>query len=160
MPNYLLPIPAKGASPLQHCLKELEGGWQGQGHLAALWQAWPKIAGAELAPHCRPLRLQGSVLWVGVEQPHWLLALRYAKHQLLGALRAAGFSVQRVELEQRMQIPLAALASSESANSWAEHPSRVDSHGSCLCPSCQIPTPGGEIKRWGSCSLCLRQNRN
>jgi predicted nucleic acid-binding Zn ribbon protein len=155
MANYLLPTQAKAATPLQDCLEEL-----GRGQMAALWQAWPKIAGAELTPHCRPLRFQGGVLWVGVEQPHWLLALRYAKHQLLGALRGSGFLVQRLEFEQRRQAPIPPLGSSDVASSWAAHPSRVDIHGSTTCPSCKMPTPAGEIERWRCCSLCLRQKTN
>ncbi|HBU25924.1 MAG TPA: DUF721 domain-containing protein [Synechococcales bacterium UBA8138] len=158
MPNYLQPPRPQPAKALANCLKELEANWHGQAPMAALWQAWPQIAGAELAAHCRPLRIQGSVLWIGVEQAHWLLALRYAKHQLLGALRGAGFPLQRLELEQRVQNPLADLASGDSAASWANHPSRVDVHGIAACPRCEIPTPAGEIKRWGCCSLCLRQN--
>ena len=81
--SVLMPAPRPGASALAQCLKDVEQDWRRDGHLAALWQAWPAIAGPQLAPHCRPLRLQGGILWVGVEQPQLLLALRYSRHQLL-----------------------------------------------------------------------------
>jgi hypothetical protein len=91
--SLLLPAPRPGASGLGSCLKALEKDWHRGGHLAALWQAWPKIAGSQLAPHCRPLSLRSGRLAVGASHPQWLQALRYNRHQLLGALRAAGFPV-------------------------------------------------------------------
>ena len=87
--SLLLPAPRPGASGLGNCLKALEKEWHRGCHLAALWQAWPKIAGPQLAPHCRPLRLQGGLLTVGAAPGPWLQALQYNRHQLIGALRAA-----------------------------------------------------------------------
>ena len=46
------------AAPLQDCLEDLKRDWHREGSLAALWQDWPRIAGAHLAPHCQPLSLQ------------------------------------------------------------------------------------------------------
>lgn len=31
---------------------------------------------------------------------------------------------------------------------------KMRSHGLSLCPQCNCPTPPGELKRWGVCSLC------
>ncbi|MFO0104703.1 MAG: DUF721 domain-containing protein, partial [Cyanobium sp.] len=88
--SVLVPPPRPPAAALQQCLKTIEQEWQRQGHLAALWQRWPSLAGPQLAPHCRPLRLQGSRLTVGAAPGPWLQALQYNRHQLRGALRAAG----------------------------------------------------------------------
>ena len=98
--SLLLPAPRPGARGLGSCLKALEKDWHRGGHLAALWQAWPTIAGPQLAPHCRPLRLQGGLLTVGAAPGPWLQALQYNRHQLIGALRAAGFSLRDLKIEQ------------------------------------------------------------
>ena len=155
--SVLMPAPRPGASALAQCLKAVERDWRRDGHLAALWQAWPGIAGPQLAPHCRPLRLQGGILWVGVEQPQWLLALRYSRHQLLGALRASGFPLKDLQLEQRQQPAAAAVTTNINQASWDEHPSRVDRHGMGSCSRCGAPAPMGEMQRWGHCSFCQRQ---
>ncbi len=73
--NLLLPPPRPPAQRLEGVLDQLQRDWKGDGHLAALWQAWPRIAGAQLAQHCRPLRLQGRRLTVGASHPQWLQAL-------------------------------------------------------------------------------------
>lgn len=31
---------------------------------------------------------------------------------------------------------------------------KIRAHGLPLCPQCNCPTPAGELKRWGVCSLC------
>ena len=64
------PTPRAPAQPLGQCLGHLERQWQSEGSLAALWQAWPEIAGAQLAPHCRPLALRGNTLVVGARNPN------------------------------------------------------------------------------------------
>ena len=92
--NVLMPAAAPPATSLGACLEGLRRQWEGDGQLAGLWQAWPRIAGSQLAPHCRPLNLQGGVLTVGAAPGPWLQALQYNRHQLLGALRGAGFSVR------------------------------------------------------------------
>ena len=154
--TLLMPAPPASASPLASCLAQLQGEWRAAGNLAALWQAWPKIAGPQLAPHCRPLSLRSGRLAVGASHPQWLQALRYNRHQLLGALRGAGFSVR--DLTIQLYYPEASQtpgALSEAAI-WAVHPSRVDVHGLGTCPSCGRPAPNGEMLRWGHCSFCQR----
>ena len=94
------PHPGQGPARSAACLDQLREHWEREGNLAALWQAWPRIAGPQLAPHCRPLRLQGGLLTVGAPPGPWLQALRYNRHQLLGALRGAGFTVRDLRLEQ------------------------------------------------------------
>ena len=62
------PKPRPPARPLQQCLGEIKSQWQQQGSLGALWQAWPQLAGPQLAPHCRPLELRGRTL-----ERNWLV---------------------------------------------------------------------------------------
>ena len=154
--TLLMPAPPASASPLVSCLAQLQGEWRAAGNLAALWQAWPKIAGPQLAPHCRPLSLRSGRLAVGASHPQWLQALRYNRHQLLGALRGAGFSVR--DLTIQLHYPAAGQTSGalSEAAIWAAHPSRVDVHGLGTCPGCGRPAPKGEMGRWGHCSFCQR----
>lgn len=155
--SLLLPPSPPGASPLAACLQSLEQQWRLQGHQAALWQAWPAIAGPQLAPHCHPLSLQSQLLTVGAAPGPWLQALPYNRLQLLGALRAAGFAVRDLRFRQYYAPPLPASGTAVEADIWALHPSRVDVHGLADCPSCGCPAPAGEMARWGHCGFCRRQ---
>ncbi len=155
--TVLLPPPRPPATGLDRCLEALRQDWQRHGHLAALWQRWPELAGDQLAPHCRPLRLQGGLLTVGAAPGPWLQALQYHRHQLLAALRAAGFSIRDLRVEQHHPGPLATPGLDLEQQAWALHPSRVDVHGMASCPACGCPAPAGEMARWGHCSFCRRR---
>ncbi|MFZ9228938.1 MAG: DUF721 domain-containing protein [Prochlorococcaceae cyanobacterium] len=156
--SLLLPPPPAPAEPLGDCLVALQQRWRRSGHLAALWQAWPRIAGPQLAEHCRPLRLQGGRLTVGADPGPWLQALQYNRHQLLAALRAAGFELRDLRIERAApQGPVAADGTAVAA-AWQCHPSRVDVHGMATCPCCSSPAPAGEMARWGHCSFCRRHS--
>jgi predicted nucleic acid-binding Zn ribbon protein len=152
-------VPGAAAPPatsLGACLEGLRRHWEGEGQLAGLWQAWPRIAGSQLAPHCRPLNLQGGVLTVGAVPGPWLQALQYNRHQLLGALRGAGFSVRDLRFRQHYGDPSPPPGSEVEAEVWARHPSRIDVHGLADCPACGRPAPTGEMALWGHCSFCRR----
>ena len=155
--SVLLPPLRPPASPVGQCLAGLERQWERDGSLAALWQAWPRIAGPQLAPHCRPLQLQAGMLTVGAAPGPWLQALQYNRHQLLGALRGAGFTVRDLRVRQHHAIAAAELASQAEEQVWAAHPSRRDVHGMADCPACGRPAPIGEMARWGHCSFCRRE---
>jgi len=154
--SYLMPPPPPPAASLAGCLDDLQQAWQRNDHLAALWQAWPRLAGPQLAPHCRPLTLQAGLLTVGAAPGPWLQALQYNRHQLLGALRGAGFSIRDLRVRQHYPQELASPGSEAEALVWAEHPSRFDVHGMADCPACGRPAPAGEMARWGHCSFCRR----
>lgn len=155
--SLLVPPPRPPASGLASCLRELEQRWQQGGHLAALWQAWPRIAGTQLAPHCRPLRLHSGLLTVGAAPGPWLQALQYNRHQLLGALRAQGFAVRDLRFEQHHPSAAAPPGRLQEAEVWNAHPSRVDVHGMATCPCCGSPAPAGEMARWSHCSFCRQK---
>ena len=154
--SFLVPAPPAPAEGLGTCLVNLQEQWQRQGHLSALWQAWPRLAGAQLAPHCRPLSLQGGVLTVGAAPGPWLQGLLYTRHQLLGSIRGAGFAVREVRVQQHYVQPLPVAGGEAEADVWARHPSRIDVHGLADCPSCERPAPTGEMALWGICSFCRR----
>jgi predicted nucleic acid-binding Zn ribbon protein len=156
--SLLLPSTPPPPRSLAGCLEQLQEGWRRDGHLAALWQAWPRIAGPQLAPHCRPLQLQGGVLTVGAPPGPWLQALQYNRHQLLGALRGAGFTVRDLRLRQYHPAAAVTPGSRDEADAWAVHPCRIDIHGLADCPACGRPAPAGEMARWGHCSFCRRSS--
>jgi predicted nucleic acid-binding Zn ribbon protein len=156
--TVLLPPERPAAEALASCLESVQNGWERDGQMAALWRAWPGIAGPQLAPHCRPLRFQGGVLTVGAAPGAWLQALQYNRHQLLGALRGAGFSVRDLRLEQHHGRATATPGGAAEAAVWAAQPSRVDVHGLGRCPACGAPAPAGELTLWGHCSFCRRIN--
>jgi predicted nucleic acid-binding Zn ribbon protein len=155
--QVLIKAPPAPAAGLAECLERVQREWKRDGHLAALWQAWPRIAGPQLAPHCQPLALHGGMLSVGARHPQWLQALRYNRHQLLGALRGAGFLVRDLRFQQHHPGPAGTPGAEAEAEVWAAHPSRVDVHGLATCPECGSPAPAGEMARWGHCSFCRRQ---
>ena len=152
--SVLLPAPRPAAMSLATCLEHIEHHWQEHGHMAALWQAWPRIAGAELARHCRPLQWQAGMLSVGAPPGPWLQALQYNRHQLLGALRGAGFRVRDLRLQQQIPKPLPTSGAALEKEIWFAHPCRPGSDGLAECPRCSRPAPSGEVKRWGQCSFC------
>jgi len=154
--SLLMPPPRPPASALASCLDTLQQDWRRDGHLAGLWREWPRIAGPQLAPHCRPLQLQGGLLTVGAAPGPWLQALQYNRHQLLGALRGAGFSVRDVRVQQHHPPAASTPGALSEAEVWAAHPSRCDVHGLADCPGCGRPAPTGEMARWGHCSFCRR----
>jgi predicted nucleic acid-binding Zn ribbon protein len=154
--SFLGPALAPPATPLATCLEALQRDWGRQDHLAALWQAWPRLAGPQLAPHCRPLALRAGVLTVGALPGPWLQALQYNRHQLLGALRGAGFTIRDLRFSQHYPEQPSTPGSQEEADVWARHPSRSDVHGMAVCPVCSRPAPAGEMARWGHCGFCRR----
>ena len=154
--SLLLPAPPAPAEGIGVCLADLQHQWQREGHMAALWQAWPRLAGAQLAPHCRPLTLVAGVLTVGAAPGPWLQGLLYTRHQLLGALKGAGFPVREVRVRQHYDQPLPPDAGTLEAEVWARHPSRIDIHGLSDCPTCGRPAPSGEMALWGTCGFWRR----
>lgn len=152
--ELLQPPPPAPAEPLSTCLDALRTTWRREGSLAAIWQDWPRLAGPQLAPHCRPLSLQGGLLSVGASHPQWRQALQYSRPQLLAALRSAGHAVKDLRIQQHHTRPRTELES--EASIWARHPSRIDVHGLDRCPRCARPSPAGELALWGHCGFCRR----
>ena len=152
--ELLMPPPPAPAQPLSSCLDALRSTWRKEGSLAAIWQDWPNLAGAQLAPHCRPLSLHGGLLTVGASHPQWRQALLYNRPQLLAALRSAGHAVKDLRIQQHHSQARAELESEASV--WARHPSRIDVHGMECCPRCGRPSPAGEMALWGHCGFCRR----
>ncbi len=64
------------------------------GPLVAVVACWPAVAGAELARHARPVRVEGDVLVVAVDEPGLVAELGFRSSDLLAGLaRCAGAPV-------------------------------------------------------------------
>ena len=60
---------------------------------------WEEVAGTELAAHLRPMRLQNSVLIVGVDHPAWATRARMESEQILARVRQLGdTTIERIEV--------------------------------------------------------------
>ena len=57
-------------------------------NILLLREAWPEIAGEQIAQHSQPVSLQGFVLQVDVDHPGWLPELERLKRVLLRKLQA------------------------------------------------------------------------
>lgn len=154
--QVLRPPQRPSPQPLGHCLQAVQQ-QQWRGPIARLSQQWSRWAGPTLAEHSRPLNLHGRTLVVAVDEYHWLQAVQYSRHQLLGRLQAAGFAITELCLQQRAPQPLAGLDWRQQQQSWEQHPSRSQK-GKDICQRCQTPTPQGELQRWGHCCFCQRQS--
>jgi predicted nucleic acid-binding Zn ribbon protein len=56
---------------------------------AGVFDRWDEVVGADLAQHCRPVRLAGGVLTVAASSPQWATQLRYLTGQLALNVNAA-----------------------------------------------------------------------
>jgi predicted nucleic acid-binding Zn ribbon protein len=59
---------------------------------------WADAVGAQVAAHARPVKLDGAVLLVEVDEPGWATQLRFLEAQLLERLAATGSLVSRIEV--------------------------------------------------------------
>lgn len=54
--------------------------------LGSLFEDWPALVGERVAAHARPLRLSGSTLVLGVDEPGWATQVRWMASELLARL--------------------------------------------------------------------------
>jgi predicted nucleic acid-binding Zn ribbon protein len=67
--------------------------------MGVVFTRWPEVVGIECADHMKPMRLQGSTLVIGVEQPAWATRARMESGQILDRLRELGDgSIERIEV--------------------------------------------------------------
>jgi predicted nucleic acid-binding Zn ribbon protein len=56
--------------------------------LGEIWASWERIAGPDLAPHTRPTKVAGKVLYVEVDSPATHHKASFIKEAMLGRARA------------------------------------------------------------------------
>jgi predicted nucleic acid-binding Zn ribbon protein len=94
-------------------------GWQRPAAEATVFADWSKVVGAEVAAHCRPVKLEGGELTIEAESTAWATQLR-----LLAAKLITGIAAQvghNVVTKLHIHGP--------AAPSWAKGPRRVRGRG-------------------------------
>jgi predicted nucleic acid-binding Zn ribbon protein len=94
-------------------------GWQRPAAEARVFGDWEKVAGADVAAHCRPVKLENGELTVEAESTAWATQLRLLAGRLLGRIAAeVGSGVVR---KLHIHGPI--------APSWQRGPRRVRGRG-------------------------------
>ena len=94
-------------------------GWQGPAAEARIFGTWPQLVGADLASHCRPVKLTDGELTVEAESTAWATQLRGLVGRLLSRINA---EVGR-DVVRRIHIH------GPVAPSWGRGPKRVRGRG-------------------------------
>tara|TARA_B100000700_G_C15004615_1_gene837920 strand:- start:1572 stop:2048 length:477 start_codon:yes stop_codon:yes gene_type:complete len=135
------------------CLEEIKSSWKG--NIGGLIQDWQNIAGKQLASNCTPLNIQNKILTIGASLPQWRQALLYNRLALIESLNSYGYQIKEIRIKQYYPVNLVGNESEKEV--WEKHPSRTNKTGIINCPSCDVPSPKGEIRLWGKCSFCRRK---
>ena len=94
-------------------------GWQGPAAEARIFGSWELLVGADLASHCRPVKLDNGELTIEAESTAWATQLRLLAGRLLTRITA---EVGR-EVVSRIHVH------GPTAPSWAKGPKRVRGRG-------------------------------
>ncbi|GAA1801630.1 DUF721 domain-containing protein [Planosporangium flavigriseum] len=94
-------------------------GWQRPTAEAAVFGSWEKVVGADVASHCRPVKLENGELTVEAQSTAWATQLRLLAGKLL--VRIAGEVGNGVVTKLHIHGP--------SAPSWSSGPRRVRGRG-------------------------------
>jgi predicted nucleic acid-binding Zn ribbon protein len=94
-------------------------GWQQPTAEATVFGAWERVVGADVAAHCRPVRLEDGELTVEAESTAWATQLRGLAGKLMG--RIAGEVGPNVVKKLHIHGP--------AAPSWSRGPRRVRGRG-------------------------------
>jgi predicted nucleic acid-binding Zn ribbon protein len=84
------------SSGLSSVVKALKG--PDTATVKGVFGGWADAVGAQVAAHARPVKLDGSVLLVEVDEPGWATQLRFLEADLLERLTATGSLVSRIEV--------------------------------------------------------------
>jgi predicted nucleic acid-binding Zn ribbon protein len=94
-------------------------GWQQETAQARIFGTWDKLVGAELAAHCRPVKLEDKQLTIEAESTAWATQLRGLSVALLGRI---GTELGR-DVVRRIHVH------GPVAPSWVRGPKRVRGRG-------------------------------
>jgi predicted nucleic acid-binding Zn ribbon protein len=94
-------------------------GWQRPAAEATVFGHWERVVGADVASHCRPIKLEDGELTVEAESTAWATQLRLLAAKLL--VRIAGEVGNNVVKKLHIHGP--------SAPSWSRGPRRVTGRG-------------------------------
>ncbi|HEX6872661.1 MAG TPA: DciA family protein [Micromonosporaceae bacterium] len=94
-------------------------GWQKPAAEARLFGMWETVVGADLAAHCRPIRLEEGELTIEAESTAWATQVRLLSGRLLG----------RIAAEVGRNVVKTLNVRGPTAPSWAKGPKRVRGRG-------------------------------
>jgi predicted nucleic acid-binding Zn ribbon protein len=94
-------------------------GWQRPAAEAMVFGAWERLVGADIAAHCRPVRLADGELTVEAESTAWATQLRGLARKLL----------QRIAAEVGPNVVKSLHIHGPAAPSWVKGPRRVRGRG-------------------------------
>ena len=142
-----------------------------------LLESWQAVVEPSVALQTRPLYVSRQILWVATSSSVWAQTLSLQRYALLKKLNAE-LSEPLVDIRfstaqwHKRDRSTAAIPGSQGHPSrtkpfpklppgnspqvaferWSEQIRARSPHQ--VCPSCQCPTPEGELQRWGLCYLC------
>ena len=89
------PVPL--SESLDHMMRSLRGADRRQ--LSGVFGRWVDAVGQDLAQHVRPLKVDGGVLTVGVEDAAWATQVAFVSATIIERLReVAQVEIERVEV--------------------------------------------------------------
>ncbi|HEY9640710.1 MAG TPA: DciA family protein [Coleofasciculaceae cyanobacterium] len=158
--------------------------WKGRRQFQQLLACWGDVVGVAVATQTRPIAIQRHVLSVATSSSAWAQNLAFERHRILDKLNdRLSLSLTDIRFSTaHWHTHSSPPETPETAVLWQNHPSRVAAAAPLpisppsldpqtafrswartmrsraqhlpLCPSCQCPTPTGELERWSVCSLC------
>lgn len=170
--------------PLQKIINKLQQQpeWENQRVYQDIVSCWSQIVTGEAAKHSRPVNLARQTLWVATANSVWAQSLSWQKLSILKNLETIaphrvgkiyfssahwgkrGVSVASETDQSRHPSALGPLTWEIPSNpptnpeaALASWKAKIEKRNKNLplCPSCQAPTPPGEINRWGVCAYCV-----
>jgi len=156
--RYLPILKKRNPESIQNCLDEFQKSWEDLNQLTQLNNSWNEVIGNELSRECKPLKIEKKILIIGVNHPQWRQALIYNRHKLIETIRNIGINLKEIKIIQNYEESNLKKTSLDPKKIWENHPCRVKSDGMVACKFCNIPSPKGEILRWGKCIFCWRKN--
>tara|TARA_Y100000991_G_scaffold169047_1_gene130783 strand:+ start:239 stop:673 length:435 start_codon:yes stop_codon:yes gene_type:complete len=143
---------------MQNCLDDFKKSWVDLDKFSKLNENWEKLVGLELSKACKPFKIDQNILTISVNHPHWRQALIYNKHRLKETISKFGINLNEIKIVQNYEVKTLHREETDTKIIWENHPSRVRKNNMIICKICNIPTPKGEITRWGKCVFCWRKN--
>ena len=156
--------------------------------LQRLLDCWQEVVGKVIATHTQPISIERDVLWVATSGAAWAQNLTFERQTLLKKLNKIlptplvdiRFSTARWQRTKKKPFRQQNISSSEHPSYLGNFDRQANLHSLPknpdaafanwaktvktrfsdlpLCPSCQSPTPGGELERWGVCSICAARS--
>ena len=143
---------------LNNCLLKFRKSWSDFDKMLNLSNDWAKVVGKDLAKECQPLKIENNVLTIVANHPQWRQALIYNKHKLKESILGLGINLKNIRIVQNYHEESNKDKVSNNKFIWDNHPSRIKNQKIQNCKVCERPTPLREIKRWGKCTFCWREN--